>query len=295
MSLLTIVQWVYDVTKLGEAPTAVMTSQDSEVRQLRGLLEAELETLTSRHAWPELQREFTLTLVNGQSEYDVPTYVRRWLHGTDWNRTEQERIHGPLTAQEWQQRKSGILDTAIREEWRYKWTDEGGKLVIHPTPDSSNAGQVLVWEVVTKEAIRPQQWITATAYSTGEYVYNAGNIYYAQAGGTSGATAPVHTSSTASDGSITWVYSSTPYISFTNDDDEILLDNHLVRLGLRYRHYRENGEEFESALQEYQKHFLDVAGARAGARTLCFRRPATANTIWEEMERFSIPITDYGT
>ena len=47
-------------------------------------------------------------------------------------------------------------------------------------------------------------WVTATAVTEGQMVVNAGNIYSADAAGTTGATAPVHVSGSVSDGGVTW-------------------------------------------------------------------------------------------
>lgn len=47
-------------------------------------------------------------------------------------------------------------------------------------------------------------WITATVYAAGALSLNGGNAYTTAAGGTSGATAPTHTSGSASDGGVIW-------------------------------------------------------------------------------------------
>ncbi len=49
-------------------------------------------------------------------------------------------------------------------------------------------------------------WVTSTVYATGAYVYYGLNIYTAAVGGTSGASPPVHTSGSVSDGGVTWTY-----------------------------------------------------------------------------------------
>ncbi len=48
------------------------------------------------------------------------------------------------------------------------------------------------------------EWTTSTAYDQGDLVYNGNNVYRAAAAGTSGATAPTHTSGSVGDGVITW-------------------------------------------------------------------------------------------
>lgn len=49
-------------------------------------------------------------------------------------------------------------------------------------------------------------WITSTVYATNGWASNSGNVYFCVAGGTSGATAPTHTSGTVSDGTLDWTY-----------------------------------------------------------------------------------------
>jgi|GEM_PF-775041 len=49
-------------------------------------------------------------------------------------------------------------------------------------------------------------WASGAAVSSGTFRANAGKLYVAQTGGTTGATAPTHTSGTASDGAVTWAF-----------------------------------------------------------------------------------------
>lgn len=49
-------------------------------------------------------------------------------------------------------------------------------------------------------------WLTATAYTVGQYRTNDNKLYRCSVAGTSGATAPTHTSGEVSDGGATWLY-----------------------------------------------------------------------------------------
>lgn len=52
----------------------------------------------------------------------------------------------------------------------------------------------------------PPNWVTATSYAAGARTTNGIRFYSTTAGGTSGATAPTHTSGSVSDGGVTWTY-----------------------------------------------------------------------------------------
>lgn len=67
-------------------------------------------------------------------------------------------------------------------------------------------GDVKMFEIAA--STNCPQWVTGTAYAAGACVLNALNLYSTVAGGTAGASAPTCTSSTCSDGTVTWVFSS---------------------------------------------------------------------------------------
>lgn len=64
-------------------------------------------------------------------------------------------------------------------------------------------------------------WITATVYAALTYVVNGANLYLTSAGGTSGATAPVHTSGTVSDGAVSWLYINTSVGAFQATHNQV--------------------------------------------------------------------------
>jgi hypothetical protein len=73
---------------------------------------------------------------------------------------------------------------------------------------SPTTGQSIGWTCTTSGWFAPTAWVTSTVYTLNSIVSNAGKAYIAVNGGTSGATAPTHSSSTTdvSDGAVTWHY-----------------------------------------------------------------------------------------
>jgi hypothetical protein len=76
-------------------------------------------------------------------------------------------------------------------------------------------------------------WLTATAVTTGMFRYNGANLYEATSSGTTGATAPVHTSGTVSDGGVSWKYLGTSNSGMRTNNNRIYgnqLINHTVNV-----------------------------------------------------------------
>jgi parallel beta-helix repeat protein len=59
---------------------------------------------------------------------------------------------------------------------------------------------------VREAGVTYNNWATGVVTASNQYIKNGLNIYYSTAAGTTGATAPTHTSGTVSDGGVTWRY-----------------------------------------------------------------------------------------
>lgn len=142
MTLLEMVQAVCGEIGLPQV-TAVVTSLDQQVRQLLALANREgREQASAPGGWPQLRGEQTITLVNGQAAYDFPTDFSSYIPSTIWDRDQRWPVAGPLTAQEWQYVKSGLITS---QPWqRYRVMD--GQVYFDPTPTSTTGGQTVVIE-----------------------------------------------------------------------------------------------------------------------------------------------------
>ncbi|PJN90996.1 hypothetical protein [Bacillus sp. mrc49] len=68
------------------------------------------------------------------------------------------------------------------------------------------AGGNIGWINLTEGYANDTAWVTTTPYALGARIYVGTNVYQATVAGTSGATAPSHTTGTAVDGTVTWQY-----------------------------------------------------------------------------------------
>lgn len=128
-------------------PPTVAGSTDAQVVQMLGLLNEELDELTSRENYNWAQRECVFLAVAG--EYQQPLYGVGGLIGSDrmwrlvpktfFNRTTHLACEGPITEQEWQQYealKAGMLP-------RFRFWQDALWLQPAPTPGHEYAFEYL--------------------------------------------------------------------------------------------------------------------------------------------------------
>jgi hypothetical protein len=248
------------------------------------------QELAGAYRWPELTKTYTFDLVASQERYALPTDLDTLITQTIWNRDQTWPIRGPLTPQEWEVIKSG---TAVSEPYnRYKVQGWGsGEFFIDPIPTASEAGQTLAFEYQSVNWIRPATvWVAGLVATAGSYCYYGDNIYITTAGGTCGATPPTHLTGSASDGTVTWTYTTydVPYA----DTDEFILPSRDVSLMLEWRFKREKGLEYAETQREAMDACSQSVVSRQGAQVVDFSRgrlKARLATSWQ------VPSTGFGS
>lgn len=230
------------------SPSSFIGSTDNNMLLLRAMIEQAGQELRTEYHWPELQKEYSFTLATSTASYLLPDDMDSILTETWWNQTQKWPLIGPLDPQSWQLYKSGLITTLPRQRFRIKnFTTK--QLYIDPTPSSSENGQTIVFEYITKSWCRPVSWAASTSWLNKQFCAYNGNFYDRGGTGaaTTGTTAPTHTSGAVSDGSITWTYflPSTEYTYLVHDSDIIILDQELMLSETIWRFKRERGLDFE--------------------------------------------------
>lgn len=130
------------------APTALFSSTDDQIIQLRNLMNQEGAELgkggPTDHAWGILTTEKTFTTTAAAIQTSaVPTDFGWFINDTMWNRTARIKMVGPVGADEWQNYQAISLIALPNAVFRFR----GGNLIIYPTPV---AGQTAAYEYVSK-------------------------------------------------------------------------------------------------------------------------------------------------
>lgn len=141
MSLLTIVQEVADRVGIPRT-TAVVGSNDMQIRQLLALVNQDGVELARRHPWQRLIKEKVFTTIAAEAQPGViPEDFDRFVDGTIYNRTKTRMAQGPLTPQEYQDYKSRLA-SLVYDAFRVR----GNEFLILPTP---GAGDTWAFEYVS--------------------------------------------------------------------------------------------------------------------------------------------------
>ena len=228
MSLATIVSNV--AAECGyTVESTVIGSTETTTKQLLAMTQRINKDIFESYPWPKCYASGSITLVNGQATYDLPAAFSWYQYETFWNSSTRWRILGPMTEQEYGEIRGFGLNTTVYQRFQIRGLTNS-QLLISPTPTAS--GDIIVFEYVADRCVRPITWTTATVFAANSYCFYNGNYYQTTAGGTTGATAPTHTSGSVSDGGVTWTYYNGPYNQFIVDTDVSIFNEKLVEQGV---------------------------------------------------------------
>lgn len=184
MTILTIAQTCCNRLQITAPTSSFPTSTDNNFILLKALMEEVGRAIRDEYPWPELTKQHAFNLLNGVDAYPLPGDYDRTLSETWWNRTQRWPLIGPMTAQDWQLYKSGLITTLPRQRFRPKYWATN-QFFIDPTPTSDENNQLCVYEYISQSIFRPANWIANTAYTTSSYVSSNGIILKGQTNGTS--------------------------------------------------------------------------------------------------------------
>lgn len=145
MSVLTIITAACNRLSLPQ-PSVVVTSTDLQVRQLFGLLLEAGNALAKRGdpGWQCLQAEWTFVTVGQeiQTNTPIPPDFAKFVPDSFYNRTQQRKIIGPLTPQQYQEQSARPQLVAPYLAYR----ERGGTFLMNPFPA---AGDMIAYEYIS--------------------------------------------------------------------------------------------------------------------------------------------------
>lgn len=103
--------------------------------------------------WQVITYEETISLQDGVDKYALPAGYRSLVQNTWWDRTQNKPLIGPMSPQSWQRLKSSEIEQVFDRSFRLlqNW------FLVHPVPTASEVGNILAYEWVSENWIRPQE------------------------------------------------------------------------------------------------------------------------------------------
>lgn len=143
------------------SPAAVMGTTDPQTKQLKALLQKEIDDLAGRGDWQELTNEATHTTLALENQGAIKTIAsngfRYIKNQTIWDRDLRLPVY-VIDGTDWQQVKA-IAVTGPRYQARIR----GGDLISNPVPA---AGHIWAFEYITWNAITDSAGTTNKQYFT---------------------------------------------------------------------------------------------------------------------------------
>jgi hypothetical protein len=233
MTLATVVQNVANEAAY-TVESNVINSTETTTKQLLAITQRINRDIFEAYPWPKCYASGSITLVGGQATYALPSAFSWYQYETFWNSSTRWRILGPMSEQEYGEIRGFGLNTTVYQRFQIRGISSN-QLLISPTPGAYNDGDIIVFEYIADRSVRPVNWTTGTIFAANAYCFYNGNYYQTTAGGTTGATAPTHTSGSVSDGGVTWTYYDGAYTSFLADTDVSLFNEKLLEQGVLER------------------------------------------------------------
>jgi hypothetical protein len=161
MSLLTLVTRFCERTNVPTS-NAVMASTDTQIIQIRSLLEELGDDLAKRGEWEGMTFEQSFTTIAAEDQGTIAAIAneefRSIKNQTIWSHTRRLPVAGPLDARQWQALKALFVNGPY-----YRFRIRGGHLLVNPTPP---AGESWFFEYVTKDWILDEDGVTLKQYFT---------------------------------------------------------------------------------------------------------------------------------
>jgi hypothetical protein len=121
-------------TELGfPTPTTVVSSTDTNILKLSGLIRSTCDDLLREHDWQQLQKNYEFQTTSGVDTYAFPSDEERFISCTFFDKNNRWPMLGPLTNVEWKQITVSQLVASPFERYRIF----GGKLCLYPVPSTT--------------------------------------------------------------------------------------------------------------------------------------------------------------
>ena len=138
-----------------DIPTSFFTSAQPNAVRCVALANRAGRTLEKDVRWAQLVTEHTFTTTASTATYALPSDFRAFANMSQWDRTNNWRMTGPVSSIVWQWLKSGLSVASTATKW---FMVRGAYFTIYPTPTVSN--ETIAFDYYSKN------WVTKASDAT---------------------------------------------------------------------------------------------------------------------------------
>lgn len=255
-----------------EEPTGtIFSSTDKDIKQILHFMVVTGRELRNKYLWPQLKKTYSFSTSASDSQYVLPGDFWRMISGTAWDQSNSWSMGGPMSNQVRNAFLYGVVSSLNRKRYYVLGSNyTSGQFFLDPAP---SATETLSFDYIRAPWFMPKAWAASESVTSGStYRFSSGNLYLAQTTNTTGSTAPSHTTGTASDGTVSWLYVTTQTYTTTDrflaDTDFPLIDEDLIIMGAVWRMLKRKGFDYEEEKIAYYREAAARVTRLEGAQTI---------------------------
>lgn len=91
----------------------------------------------AKHDFRILIKRNVITTASSAESYSLPSDFDRFVHNTEWNDSNEQRLFGPVTDEGWAEDLSGVVAATVDDRFQLRADGNANRMFIRPVPTSS--------------------------------------------------------------------------------------------------------------------------------------------------------------
>lgn len=123
--------------EIGFPTLATVVSNSNQTARLALAMANREGRSLAKHDWRALIKRNVITTASSADSYSLPSDFSRFIHDTEWNASDQLRMSGPTSDDEWQADLSGLTVVSVNDRFQLRADGATTRLFVRPVPTSS--------------------------------------------------------------------------------------------------------------------------------------------------------------